>query len=236
MILKMFSQRRDEFFLMLVCIFIGFVIGVALLAVIISMDGEQGETFLVGTLIMLVMLGFVETMVGTAGIKTHFNLTVGMGITRKKFLSSYLVISLLIYIAGIFCSYVMSFAEKGIISVFYPDYEYNNIIEKFLYSPYILIIAVLLTAVQFCVAGFGMKYGNKAYWIAYALFMVLCLLASRTDTILEADSNTILAGIFRGGAGLFTKLGPWNMLILLLAGILLFAAGIHILRKQQVTD
>lgn len=236
MIGKVLKQRKQEIVMMLVISMAVYAFGMFLLVFILKID-KGTTTFEIATLMEAMVSVMFLIVFGAFSFSGQYNTAVGMGATRKAFIPAYYAVNLLfvgIQYGVVVLSHIL---ESAAIRQFYSGYEKEAGIETVLFSKYVIPVLLLFAAVQLVLGGFLLKFGRKAFWVIWALWMALCIFPARLSDLIENDPEGAFAKALYGITGFFTSLGGvCNMLLLLV----LAAAGLLLvwcmLKKQQVTD
>lgn len=157
-----------------------------------------------------------------------------MGCTRSRFFVSFYIVNFIFNLIGVCLLTVISLADQALCSVMYPDCM--NEIEL---TPYLLRWGILAAAVIPMISGFLgallMRYGKRAGWILWALWMFGCIGLPRiTEAVSEAPDSvfgkigSVLINLIR--------MVPGNMWICIVGVVSLLGLGGAwiLLRKQQV--
>lgn len=228
---KMFELRKDELIVTgvlyaLIALVMGIIMDVAA-----SFDVEDNNTVpnFVG-IMMLVSLAFVAVIMHMIYMKVHFNLAVGMGLTRKVFIRQYCVISGLFLLGNLVVVYIVALVEHLILdSITFRAAVYEEMISSILLSPWMIAYVLLTFAVELFLGATMMRWGAKGFWVIYGLLMAV-IFGGRMLLHMKEQRVTRALGAFFGNIGV---IGIVGMLVLLAVG--LFAGTVKILKEQQVT-
>lgn len=236
MIMKVFRERWDELQWALILCGITWLAGNVLVAVILYIDSSK-DIYELSSLIMgIVMLVYV-LIVGIYGFATEFNLAVGMGISRKRFVPAYLIVSLLneILLFGLFCAGY--FIEHLELRIFYGVEKSSFDIMFVVGSWYVPLALLLLAALQLFFGSLKLKFGQKGMWVFWLLWMMMCVVPGRIVNSMEHAPDSVLGKLGNGGVKIAALLGTGG-LVVLTTGALAVMIGVTYLtmRRQQVTS
>lgn len=228
---NMLKLRKDE---MLVTFFFYFLIGTIMgvvMDVIASFDVEEGNTVpnFVG-IMLLMMLATIGVIFHLIYLKTHFNLVIGMGQTRKEFIKQYMVSSIGFLLVNLVIVYIVAFVEHLILSnIDLGEAVYEEIIFSFLFSPWIILCVFLTLAMEMFLSAALMRWGAKCFWIIYGIGMG-CLFCGRLGGHGEPPRFLIAIVDFFSNIGVAGIVG-----LLVVLGVVLLVSAVKLLMKQQVT-
>lgn len=233
---KQFRIQWRDWIVMSLIIIGASMFGVVLFAVIGAFDAETVSYFPLGT----VMGGITALMFCMIWMITNlnlsFNIEVSMGCTRKHFFVSYYITSFTMTFISIAIVILVNLAERTV----YPQI-YTHLEEEIDFLPYLLKWSIPAAAAVPVFGGiFGalmMKFGRTAFWILWALWMVLCLGFPNIHDAIEESPNSMLGKIGIAAADVFGSV-PVSVWIIL--GAAAAAASLvgswMIVRRQQVTS
>lgn len=239
MLLKMIKMRWDELVLYLGVGLFGAVFGEIILALLAYMESEDPikRVFRLGTIFAIVAMLFTQLLFGIFGLGQWFNYQVAFGVTRKKFICCDVLVSLIWSLATVLFAGVLYVAEGGLLKVFFAAYPENNILESLHLSPGMLVTVILLglvclTALKEMLGSLVMRFGNKAFWVIWAIWMLICILPAR---IQRMDEGNLLSKIFAGIARWISQVpaAAWGAAGIVFA-VAAFAVTWIIIRKQAV--
>lgn len=163
------------------------------------------------------------------------NLEAAMGCTRKDFFLSYYLTGFLVNIVYVILLAVICMAENSIGKILYPDMI--NVID--LLSCIIrwgIPAAVALTVIGGFCGTLVLRFGKKAFWVMWAIWMIVCLGGPRAAEAVS-ESPDSLFGKMGLAIEMLVERVPLNLWILL-AIVLVLACGIGnylMIRRQQVS-
>lgn len=209
---------------------IGFLVMYVLL---LYPDKETVSYFPLGTVLgCLVSAIYCFTM--AVGMQTYFNIEISMGCTRKEFFWSYFAVTV---IGNIFCIlFLMGICtvENTIYAAAYPNLRNEINIIPYLFKFGIPAAAGVSMIGVFCCA-LLMKFGRKAFWILWFLWMFSFLGLPRIADAVEEAPHSIFGQIGSVAAGIMRSV-PGNIWFMVVAMLCLvsFALSFLFIRKQQV--
>jgi len=167
-------------FLALLGIQIGaFLFGMVMVAIIMATDEDPGSWFCMGTLMASLVLVAVGLFTGAFSYPQEFMLALSMGRTRKTFMVSYYLRTILQLLAGWLLVLLMHQIELKTYSLAYYMYQ-NEIYFSFLTDWRVLVPVFLLCPVVSMFMGslYG-KYGKKGMTVFYFLWLFCCFVLPR---------------------------------------------------------
>lgn len=236
MIMKVFRERLDELQWGLIVCGVTWLAGNILMAVIFHIDPSK-DIFEFSSLIMGIVMLFYVLIVGTFGFAAEFNLAIGMGVSRKRFVPAYLFVSLIyeMLLLGMLCAGY--FIEHQELRIFYGLNESRfdrMLFPGFWYLPMALL---LLAAVQLFMGSLMLKFGKKVLWVFWLLWMVICMVPGRILEAMKQMPDSMFGRLGHGIVRWTGELGTGGIILITLGVITLLSAGICLMmRRQQVTS
>ncbi len=213
---------------------IGGIIGMILMQVMIRAGDEGDSYFTMGTAIAILMMGAYILFMEMAQINLYFNTQISLGSTRKEFYLSAIVTNFLIVLLNILLLLGINRLETLLLMKSFPAME--NEVEMF---PWLirlgLPIGILLSLAGTLGGILLLRYGRKAFWIMWVIWMVGCLFLPRIGEITEEAPDSFL-GVIVGSIQKGIVMIPgsaWGILGVA-AAILLLGISWGFIRKQQV--
>lgn len=213
----------------------GGVFGMILLSVIMRFDKEATSYFPVGTLIAALICGLYSILTVIGQTLVYFNMEVSMGSTRKQFFVSTFVVNVLENVSFVLMLVAICAAENALYAVWYAGMENEINLLPYLIRYGIGAALALLMISGFCGA-LILRYGAKAGWTFWVVWMVGCIGLPRVIEAADEAPNSFFGIIGNNLAGLMQRV-PWNIWLCLVVIISLgcFAASYLLIRKQAVT-
>lgn len=163
----------------------------------------------------------------------NFNLAVSMGRTRREIIGGYwglAMAELLVLFLGFWILYGI---ERLLAGILFPAQEVMGDIRVLLQPKILLPVMAGIWCLEFFVGAITMKYGAKAWWSVWAVWMALCL---GLPNLLERGMRGMLPAGLQTAGRLLVEGGPavWIICGAAVMAVLVIAAW-RILKKQQVT-
>lgn len=226
--------RLDELALYAICNLGGFLLGCLLLALITYLGGSDDDFTVVrfGTVMAWIIFCFMSVMMGMFGMGSYFDWHVGLGRTRKSFFICDLITECCFNLISLLVIGGLSLAEGGILKAFYGSYTEDG---KMLWGPWLLwiipVFAIVLAVVREFTGSILMRFGKKAFWVMWALWMIVCLVPGK----LARNKNGVMGEMIRKTISWIAGVSVTGWVVM--GGaliILLLAASWLIIRKQAV--
>ncbi len=221
-------------FLQMILITIGMYGFGTMVSTSIVLLSESTEYVSVG--LILAFAGcFVCTLVAGAQLIVGFDMAVGMSVNRKRyFISSYVNNYALLLVCFITAG-LLSLFDKFFAGVVVPEAEYIMNVSALGLGNFILLmvfISLTLTAMAMFVGALLHKWGMKAFWTLWVIWMVGSIgipqfFSGREESAIGKAIQSFFARLFQMAAW------QWGMLAIVLSGVLTVIAWL-ILRKEKV--
>ncbi|MEY8427206.1 hypothetical protein AALA00_05670 [Lachnospiraceae bacterium 46-15] len=210
------------------------LIGCIMFGIILANEGED-TYFELGTIMgcaVVVMMGMFTVMLQ---IRLSFDIEVSMGCTRLRFFMSFYIVNIVMNVLMVLLLMLLCAAERGIYSMAFPGRK-----EEVDIMGWIVRLAVPLALAGPMIGGLGgvlvMRFGQKAFWAEWAVWMLLCVGGPR---IIDAakDAPQSLFGMIGNGVQRILNMLPVDGWIIAGTAVCLAccAGSWLVLRKQQVT-
>ena len=181
---------------------------------------------------VIIMMGIFTAMLQ---IRINFNIEVSMGCTRLRFFTSFYIVNVVMNALMVLLLILLCAAERGIYGMIFPGIKEEADIMR-----WILRLAVSLALAGPMIGGFSgslvMRFGQKAFWAVWAVWMLLCI---GTPRIIDAakDAPQSLFGMIGKGVLQILNVLPVDGWIIGGTAVCLgcCAGSWLVLRKQQVT-
>ena len=232
---KQFRIQWKDWIIMSLLIVGASIFGVVLFAVIGAFDAETVSYFPLGTVMGGITALMFCMILMITNLNLSFNIEVAMGCTRKQFFVSSYITSFAAALIAIALVILVDLAERAVYPQIYPHLE-----EEIDFLPYLLKWSIPAAAAVPVFGGFFgalmMKFGRTAFWILWALWMVLCLGFPNIHEAIEEAPNSMLGKIGIAAADVFggVPVSAWIMLGAAAAVVSLVGSWM-IVRRQQVT-
>lgn len=233
MIKKQFSIQWRDWILMLAFEAGAFLFGFILFSVIMRFSDES-TYFAMGTVMGAMMALIFSVVQSLSGMQIYFNVEISMGMTRKQFLVSYLMTCFCANILNMVLLVGLNALENTLLRTIYA-----GLTEEINFLPYLIrwaFPAAVLLAVYggFC-GTLLLRFGRKAFWIMWVLWMFGCLGIPKISDAVTENPESVYGkiGVFLGDVLRGISPNVWITAACVL-GIGAFAGMWIILRKQEV--
>lgn len=236
MILKVLKQRISEMWVLLGVSAFAYILGTILFVVIMGIDKES-TTFEIATLIEAIAATMVLIITGSFTFSSNYNMAVGMGAVRKSYIPSYYLVNLIFIFAEYGLVVVSHFIESAQINMLYPSYEKEAGIENVLFTEYTIPVLLLLGAIQLVAGCCMLKFGKKAFWVMWVMWMALCIVPGRIGDIVENNPQGEVANVINSIGRFFQSVSmPVINVVIVLITVGCLAITWLMARRQQVTE
>lgn len=224
------KTRKMEVLQFLVAAFGGYVFGIIVMMIIRANTVEK-ECVTLGVLIGMIILVFMHFFGITFSFVGEFNMALSMGATRKSFVGSYALFNM-VELAGLeLLLFVLGKIELALISVIYPQCEIILDVTQYFQWKYLLAVIVGMTVVELFLGAVILRFGMKAFWVVWAIWMFLTLVP------VKLSENEVMAAKMHQ---LGEQIGLENIVQYLfaagvVAAVIMAVLGWNFLKKQRVT-
>lgn len=214
----------------LVAAFGGYVFGIIVMMIILANTVEK-ECVTLGMLIGMIILVFMHFFGITFSFVGEFNMALSMGATRKSFVGSYALFNM-VELAGLeLLLFVLGKIELALISVIYPQCEIILDVTQYFQWKYLLAVIVGMTVVELFLGAVILRFGMKAFWVVWAIWMFLTLVPAKLS-----ENEVMAAKMHQLGE----QIGLENIVQYLfaagvVAAVIMAVLGWNFLKKQRVT-
>lgn len=224
--------RDWAWYVLLISVF--WVAGCILGIILTVNEAESTSYFRIATLMGGMVGGVVGILTAIMQIRIYFDLEVAAGCTRARFFVSFYIVNAVLNVMIVLFLLVLGVAEGQIYTRMFPGLGEEMDITAWIWRLGIPA-AFVMPAVGGLSGGLVMRFGQKAFWVQWAVWMILCIGGPRVIDAAEDAPQTVFGVIGRGAFRLFRAV-PVNGWILAGTGLgLVCLAGTWlILRKQQV--
>lgn len=179
---KMWFRAKDEIIILLSGCLLAFLFGmfICFLAVRI-IQGDDITSASVASFLSIFFGAVLVSIVGGFTMINDFNLAIGMGYTRKKFLAEEMLATFIEFVIYIVVSVVLYKVDFFVLTHAYSDVPIDEELDMRLVVPIMLkplnlviFFAILLT-VRFVFGLLIQVLGKKGWGIFYIVFMTLCI-------------------------------------------------------------
>lgn len=224
------KTRKMEVLQFLVAAFGGYVFGIIVMMIIWANIVEK-ECVTLGMLIGMIILVFMHFFGITFSFVGEFNMALSMGATRKSFVGSYALFNM-VELAGLeLLLFVLGKIELALISVIYPQCEIILDVTQYFQWKYLLAVIVGMTVVELFLGAVILRFGMKAFWVVWAIWMFLTLVPAKLS-----ENEVMAAKMHQLGE----QIGLENIVQYLfaagvVAAVIMAVLGWNFLKKQRVT-
>lgn len=224
------KTRKMEVLQFLVAAFGGYVFGIIVMMIIRANTVEK-ECVTLGMLIGMIILVFMHFFGITFSFIGEFNMALSMGATRKSFVGSYALFNM-VELAGLeLLLFVLGKIELALISVIYPQCEIILDVTQYFQWKYLLAVIVGMTVVELFLGAAILRFGMKAFWVVWAIWMFLTLVPAKLS-----ENEVMAAKMHQLGE----QIGLENIVQYLfaagvVAAVIMAVLGWNFLKKQRVT-
>ena len=229
-----FSYFKDNLILDLFLELVGFVVGIFLFLIIFWKE-KPDTAFPLGTLMAGIIFAICTFLTGMVGFVRQFNVAVGMGCVRKKFLQAYLGTTIAFLVIDALVLLLYYCIEKAWYLGMFPELVWK-LTDKLSISPVkVILILLVILVIKFGSGMIVLHFGNKGMIGCWILYLASSLGVSRVAEILSENPNGILSRIVYGVVDLFHGFGANAGYILgYLICMILFVISIRACLKEEV--
>lgn len=212
------------------------IVGIILYQIILGTDKVDGPYVPLGTIIaaataLIMILALIMSAFGL-----YFNTEISMGCTRRRFFFSFFFVALVTGMAGYGLVLLVHLLENALNGALHP--ELTREVEM---MPYLLrwgAPAVLLSVVwSMFLATLVLRFGKKAYWLLWAVWMILCIGFPRVVEAIAEAPNSVFGKIGGAAVKLFSGVPSGTWALAAAAACVAGLAGTYwFLRRQQVMN
>lgn len=225
------KTRKMEVLQFLAVAFGSYVFGIIVMMIIRANTMEENECVTLGMLIAMIVLVFIHFFGIIFSFVGEFNMALSMGATRKSFVGSYALFNM-VELAGLeLLLFVLGKIELALISVIYPQCEIILDVTQYFQWKYLLAVIVGMTVVELFLGAVILRFGMKAFWVVWAIWMFLTLVP------VKLSENEVMAAKMHQ---LGEQIGLENIVQYLfaagvVAAVIMAVLGWNFLKKQRVT-
>ncbi len=239
-IMSEWNSAKKEIWILLVIVFAGWVVGEIITGVVMYTD-KYAEMFSVGGITAMTAALIIVLIVSIVQMMISYELAISMGRTRREFLLGMSICIMLQTI--IIAAFTILVSHLGHVTkaLLYPnrewasDTEFVGIITFDVLKTYwwVLAILIILPPILGCtVCGLIKRFGSKAAWCLWAVYMIFVLIAPNIIRMLDDSqqgsflwqASYVLSHIPAGAyvvvaTGVILSLFLWNVKYLLKARV-----------------
>ena len=224
------KTRKMEVLQFLAVAFGSYVFGIIVMMIIRANTMEENECVTLGMLIAMIVLVFIHFFGIIFSFVGEFNMALSMGATRKSFVGSYALFNM-VELAGLeLLLFVLGKIELALISVIYPQCEIILDVTQYFQWKYLLAVIVGMTVVELFLGAVILRFGMKAFWVVWAIWMFLTLVP------VKLSENEVMAAKMHQ---LGEQIGLENIVQYLfaagvVAAVIMAVLGWNFLKKQRI--
>lgn len=204
-------------------------------------SGSTSETVVeLGIIMAIASYVLYELIFEGIGLGQIFNNSLAMGVTRKRLFPSYVILCIMKNTIGLLIIIVLGAAERFYCRRAFPD-NANEDVYMVLFTGRGLFITIslmfLVSIIAVFVGALILRFGKKAFWPLWAVWMMACLLPGKLGKVIDPDgeiSNMLGKNVHMFlNADVFVPV--WSIIFLALCGVFYLITYKVIIKKQSVT-
>ena len=202
-------------------------------------SGSTSET-VVEVGIIMAIASYVLYELTFEGLGQIFNNSLAMGVTRKRLFPSYVILCIMKNTIGLLIIIVLGAAERFYCRRAFPD-NVKEDVYMILFTGRGLFITIslmfLVSIIAVFVGALILRFGKKAFWPLWAVWMMVGLLPGKLGKMIDPDgeiSNMLGKNVHMFlNADVFVPV--WSIIFLALCGVFYLITYKVIIKKQSVT-
>lgn len=204
-------------------------------------SGSTSETVVeLGIIMAIASYVLYELIFEGIGLGQIFNNSLAMGVTRKRLFPSYVILCIMKNTIGLLIIIVLGAAERFYCRRAFPD-NVKEDVYMVLFTGRGLFITIslmfLVSIIAVFVGALILRFGKKAFWPLWAVWMMACLLPGKLGKVIDPDgeiSNMLGKNVHMFlNADVFVPV--WSIIFLALCGVFYLITYKVIIKKQSVT-
>lgn len=204
-------------------------------------SGSTSETVVeIGIIMAIASYVLYELIFEGIGLGQIFNNSLAMGVTRKRLFPSYVILCIMKNTIGLLIIIVLGAAERFYCRRAFPDNAKEDVY-MVLFTGRGLFITIslmfLVSIIAVFVGALILRFGKKAFWPLWAVWMMACLLPEKLGKVIDPDgeiSNMLGKNVHMFlNADVFVPV--WSIIFLALCGVFYLITYKVIIKKQSVT-
>lgn len=204
-------------------------------------SGSTSETVVeLGIIMAIASYVLYELIFEGIGLGQIFNNSLAMGVTRKRLFPSYVILCIMKNTIGLLIIIVLGAAERFYCRRAFPDNAKEDVY-MVLFTGRGLFITIslmfLVSIIAVFVGALILRFGKKAFWPLWAVWMMACLLPGKLGKVIDPDgeiSNMLGKNVHMFlNADVFVPV--WSIIFLALCGVFYLITYKVIIKKQSVT-
>lgn len=224
--------HKDDFVLPLLIIPACFVLGLGLLCLIMFTVNDDGSWVTMGTFMAFFSLIFFAVLIYSKYYQ-QFMLALSMGRTRKSFIVSYALRTLLWLAAGYLLVLVLYRVELVLGAKLFPGLMLEGDPIFLMDWKFMAILLPCVVVVSMFIGSLYSTFGKKALAPLWFLWMAVCLLGPQLLEVEEGDTSAM--GMAAAGLNHVIQAVPdWGWITLGVAALAGMAGTVIVLGKKQM--
>lgn len=204
-------------------------------------SGSTSETVVeLGIIMAIASYVLYELIFEGIGMGQIFNNSLAMGVTRKRLFPSYVILCIMKNTIGLLIIIVLGAAERFYCRRAFPDNAKEDVY-MVLFTGRGLFITIslmfLVSIIAVFVGALILRFGKKAFWPLWAVWMMACLLPGKLGKVIDPDgeiSNMLGKNVHMFlNADVFVPV--WSIIFMALCGVFYLITYKVIIKKQSVT-
>lgn len=213
------------------------IVGVIVVLIVMAVDNSENSYATGGAMLALIAGIMILLFGGVFSLQQDFNIAISMGKIRKYYVPAKYVLLVVACSECMLVAAVIGWLEERLYMTLHPG-AVCELSMSFLYEiPAIAVGCILIIPmiIMLCGALF-MKYGMKFFWVAWAFWMIGCVVIPRMVSDIAHAPDSFLGQMGKTVIDFFTQLTTVQLVvgvgILWLIGLVV---SFMLLRKQGVT-
>lgn len=216
---KMVKLEKGNIAVMLLSVPAAAVLGMIISGAVCFCDKEMVSYFPVGLIMAMCAAGILQSVITVGAFYGAFNIAVGMGVTRRRFVLTWQAITLAC-MAGLFVGlFLIYLVEKALMGNAFPELAFIDIGVVFRLQ-YLIPVAVGLWVLEFFSEALFLRFGTKMLWAVWAVWMALTLGLPRLPARLlvaiaeffVSVQGRVLLGIIGAALAVLLSVTAWRLL------------------------
>ena len=204
-------------------------------------SGNTSETVVeIGIIMAIASYVLYELIFEGIGLGQIFNNSLAMGVTRKRLFPSYVILCIMKNTLGLLIIIVLGAAERLYCRRAFPD-NVKEDVYMILFTGRGLFITIslmfLVSIIAVFVGALILRFGKKAFWPLWAVWMMAYLLPGKLGKMIDPDGeiSNMLGKNVRMFLNADVFVPVWSIIFLALCGVFYLITYKVIIKKQSVT-
>ena len=222
---KLVKLEKGNIAVMLLSVPAAAVLGTVISGAVCFYDEEMVSCLPLGLIMAMCVAGILQSVITVGAFYGAFNIAVGMGVTRRRFVLAWQGITLVcmaVLLVGLFLIYLV---ERELMGNAFPALSFIDIGVVFRLR-YLIPVVVGLWVLEFFSEALFLRLGGKMLWAVWAVWMALTLGLPRLPArLLVAIGDFFVSAQGRGLLGIIGAV----------LAVVFSVTAWRLLRKQRVT-